>query len=164
MDQFSFYLLAFLTCGFALLTVISRDVFHSAVWLATTLLSIAGIYFYMSAEFLAVIQIMVYVGGIITLFVFAIKLTAHIGDRSIKQANEQVVISAIASLAFLFLLFRVIKLNPWAKTLPESMMTDVSLPQLGQSLLTTYVLPFEFISLLLLGVMVGAIVIGKVKK
>ena len=162
MNEFLFYPIALGACIFALLTVTSRDIFHSAVWLAMTLLSIAGVYFYLNAEFLGVIQILVYVGGIITLFAFAIKLTAKIGDHAVKQTNEQVVISAIASLVFLFILFKVIGLNPWLETgMPQ---TTISLQQLGQSLMGPYVLPFEFISVILLGVMVGAIIIGKVKK
>ena len=58
---------------FGLFTVTSRHIFHSAVWLALCLLSVASIYFYLDAEFLGVIQVLVYIGGVITLFVFAIK-------------------------------------------------------------------------------------------
>ena len=72
MPELVFYIIAFSVCAFSLLTVLSRDIFHSAVWLAMTLLSVAAVYFYLDAEFLGVIQILVYVGGIITLFVFAV--------------------------------------------------------------------------------------------
>ena len=162
MDQLSFYLIALSICVFAVLTVTSRDIFHSAVWLAMTLLSVAGLYFYLDAQFLGVIQILVYVGGIITLFIFAIKLTADIGDKTIRQTSQQVLISAVASVIFFFLLLKIIGSHPWAdsRLAPKT----ISLKQIGESLLTVYVLPFEFISLLLLAAMVGAIVIGKVKK
>ena len=162
MAEFIFYLIALSACVFASLTVISRDIFHSAIWLAMTLLSIAGIYFYLDAEFLGVIQILVYVGGIITLFIFAIKLTAKIGDITVRQANEQVLVSSIASLVLLYLLFNIIGSHPWAKLPPEA--KAISLKELGRSLMTGYVLPFEFISLILLAAMVGAIVVGRVKK
>jgi NADH:ubiquinone oxidoreductase subunit 6 (subunit J) len=162
MAEFLFYPIALSTCVFAILTVTSGDIFHSAVWLAMTLLSIAAVYFYLSAEFLGVIQILVYVGGIITLFVFAIKLTARIGDKTIQQVNQQVVLSAITVLVFLFFLFRIIAVNPWAPVNPQA--AAFSLKQIGESLLTVYLLPFEFMSLILLGAMVGAIIIGKVKR
>ena len=162
MAEFIFYLIVLCICIFAFLTVLSRDIFHCAVWLALTLLSIAGIYFYLDAQFLGIIQILVYIGGIVTLFVFAIKLTAHIGDISIKQVNEQVFVSAIASIILFSFLLKIIGSYPWARLAPHAPV--ISLKQLGTSLMTTYVLPFEFISLLLLAAMVGAIVIGKVKK
>ena len=162
MAEFIFYSIATSACVFALLTVLSRDIFHCAVWLALTLLSVAGVYFYLDAEFLGIIQVLVYVGGIITLFVFAIKLTAHIGDKTIRQSNEQVLLSSIVSLIFFYLLIRIIGSNPWASSKLET--ETISLKQIGESLMTAYALPFEFISLLLLVAMVGAIVIGKVKK
>ena len=164
MTELLFYPIALSVCVFAVLTVTSRDIFHSAVWLAMTLLSIAGIYFYLNAEFLGVIQILVYVGGIITLFVFAIKLTARIGDKTIQQSNQQVFISAVAALIFFFLLFKIIGTNPWVQGQAADLTSSVSLEQIGEALLTTYLLPFEFISLILLAAMVGAIIIGKVKK
>ena len=162
MAEFIFYSIATGACVFAFLTVLSRDIFHSAIWLALTLLSIAGIYFYLDAEFLGVIQVLVYVGGIITLFIFAIKLTAHIGDTTIRQTNKQVLLSSVVSIIFFYLLFKIIGSNPWASNHQEAQ--TISLKQIGESLMTGYVLPFEFISLLLLAAMVGAIVIGKVKK
>lgn len=162
MTDITFYFIALSLCVFAFLTVVSRDVFHCAVWLALTLLSISGIYFYLGAGFLGVIQILVYVGGIITLFVFAIKLTAHIGDAAIRQTNEQVIPSGIVVLILFYFLIKIVVSSPWAKIDPQAPV--LSLKELGASLMTTYLLPFEFISLLLLAVMVGAIVIGRVKK
>src|SRR3989344_3009622 len=102
-----------------------------------SLLSIAGIYFYLNAEFLGVIQILVYVGGIITLFVFAIKLTAKIGDKTIRQVNWQVVPSAAVSLVFFYILSKVINSHPWATTSGARVIT---LKEIGESLLTVYVL------------------------
>ena len=91
MPEFFAYIVGIGVCVFALLAVTSRDIFHSAIWLSLTLLGVSGIYFYLNAEFLGVIQILVYIGGIITLFIFAIKLTASIGDKSIQQTNQQVI-------------------------------------------------------------------------
>lgn len=132
------------------------------MWLALTLLSVAGIYFYLDAEFLGVVQILVYVGGIITLFIFAIKLTAKIGDKTIQHANKQTFLSGIAAIFLFSVLLKMIISNPWASGRPGA--ESISLKQIGVSLLSGYALPFEFISLILLAAMVGAIVIGMVKK
>ena len=162
MPDIIFFFIALSTCLFAVLAVVARDVFHCAVWLALALVSIAGIYFYLDADFLGVIQVLVYVGGIITLFIFAIKLTAHIDDATIRQTNEQVIPAIVASLILFSFLFKVIISSPWAKLQVQTPV--LSLEGLGTSLMTVYILPFEFISLLLLAVLVGAIIIGRVKK
>lgn len=161
MGEIIFSVIALATISFALLTVTARHVFHSAVWLSMCLLSVAAVYFYLHAEFIGVIQILVYIGGIITLFVFAIKLTAGLDDYSIPQGNKQLIPSAIAAIILFNFFCYVIGRSPWAAPQPQA---DTTLEQLGRSLMTTYVLPFEFISLVLLAVMIGAIVIGKVKR
>lgn len=158
----TFYSLAGLTCLFALFVVISRNVFHSAIFLALTLIGVAGVYLYLDAEFLAVIQVLIYVGAIITLFIFAIMLTTKIQDLAIRQTNSQVLISALAALTLLFLFINIINRNPWQAGVSLALPLDLS--RLGKSLMTTYALPFEVISLILLAALVGAIVIGKVKK
>lgn len=161
MAETIFFLIALSTCVFALFAVLSQNIFHCAVWLAMTLLSIAGIYFYLEAEFLGVVQVLVYVGGIITLFVFAIMLTARISDRTVRPGNKQIVPSAAVSLFLFYLIAKVIGANPWRAAPGEERI--LSIKELGQSLITVYALPFEFISLILLAAMVGAIVLGKVK-
>jgi len=162
MAENGFSLIALGVCVFSVLAVSSRDIFHCAVWLAMTLLSVAGVYFYLDAPFLGVIQVLVYVGGIITLFVFAIKLTSHIGEASIKQTTAQLVPSFFAALILFYCLIKVIATNPWAAQ--DLQAPVLSLVDLGHNLISIYLVPFEFISLLLLTVMVGAIVIGRVKK
>ncbi len=160
--NFIFYFVAFLTIGFALCTVLTKNIFHGAIALALTLLSVAGVYFYLQAEFLAIAQVLVYVGAIIILFVFAIMLTAKIEDATIRQANEQVVPSAIAALGFLGLLVIGILSYPWPGS--SGNLPALTLKELGTSLVTVYALPFEFISVILLAALAGAIVIAKVKK
>lgn len=162
MTEFTFFFIALSVCITAFLAVLSRNIFRCAVWLALTLLGIAGIYFYLDAEFLGVVQVLVYVGGIITLFIFAIKLTAKIGDKTIRHLNDHAAVSGIISLIFLYLLFKIISSHPWAGGQGKD--TTLSLKEVGKSLITIYALPLEFISLILLAAMVGAIVIGKAKK
>lgn len=161
MNEVIFFFTAICVCTFGFLTVLSRNIFHSAVWLALTLLAVSGVYFCLDAMFLGVVQVLVYVGGIITLFVFAIKLTAHIEDMGIRQTNRQVIPAVIVSIILFFFLFKIIGQSHWASGLNTHM---VSVHDIGRALLSTYMLPFEFISLILLAALVGAIVIGKVKK
>ncbi len=158
-----FYSLAGAVCLFAALVVLSRNIFHSVVFLAFTLISIAGIYLYLDAEFLAVVQVLIYMGAIITLFLFAIMLTARIYDESAKQRNQQVFISAIICLAMLsFLIMNIIIEKAWQASGNKS--TPLDLKILGVSLMSKYVLPFEVISVILLVALIGAIVIGKAEK
>ena len=161
MPELIFFLLVVGTIIFAFMTVTSRDIFHSAVWLSMVLLNIAGVYFFLGAEFLGVIQVLVYIGGIITLFIFAIKLTAKLDDYTIPQANRQVIPSILALIVFSGFLIYAVKNAPWAFSQAQASLT---LKEIGTSLMTTYLLPFEFISVILLAAMVGAIVIGRVKK
>ncbi len=157
-----FYFLAFCIGASAVLSVTVRDVFHSAIWLTLTLLSIACLYFYLDAGFLGVIQILVYVGGIMTLFVFAIMLTARIGDRSIQQTNRQLWPGLLISAGAFTIMLKIILSGPWANLI--TLNPGIDLKVVGRALLTQYVLPFEFISIILLAALVGAIVIGKVKE
>ncbi len=157
-----FYLICAITVFFSLGVVTARNVFHSAISLAMALMGIACVYLYLDAEFLAVAQILVYVGAIVILFLFVIMLTANIQDRAIRQTNSQVLISAAGALAFLVLLIKIIKGNLWQAANQAS--APISIKELGKSLMTTYILPFEVISLILLAVLVGAIVIGKSDK
>lgn len=158
----SFYLAGGLTCVFALLVVVSRNAFHSAVFLALTLLSISGIYFLLDAQFLAVTQIIIYVGAVMILFTFVIMLTSRISDKAIRQVNQQVILSLGAALSFLGILFILIFKSQWL--IPVEPAFPLPLKELGRSLLSKYLLPFEFISLVLLAVMIGAIVIAKANK
>ena len=154
-----FYTVCALTVYFALRMVTSRNIFHSAIFLAMTLLGVAAVFLYLDAEFLAIAQILIYVGAIVTLFVFVIMLTANIQDRSIRQVNQQVLISAISAAGFLFFIIKMIKCNFWQVKSPGTGV--LSIKELGISLMTTYVLPFEIISLILIAVLVGAILIAK---
>ena len=160
--QASFYAIAALAIIFALGVVSSRNIFHCAIYLALALFCVAGVYLFLDAEFLAVVQILIYVGAIVTLFLFSIMLTANIGDKSIKQTNGQVltggVVAATISIFFIFVILG----EPWKKSLAQA--RPLTLQEIGRSLMSVYALPFEVISLILLAALVGAIVIGRVKK
>jgi NADH:ubiquinone oxidoreductase subunit 6 (subunit J) len=163
--QASFYVIAGLACVFAFGVVAMRNIFHCAVSLALCLFCVAGVYLFLNAEFLAIVQVLIYVGAIVTLFIFAIMLTSNIEDRSIRQANRQVLVSAAVTAAILSFFIFIISGAPW-KTASEGAASAEApgLENIGRALMSAYALPFEFISLILLAALVGAIVIGKAKK
>jgi len=160
----SFYFIAALTCIFSFMVVRSRNIFHCAVFLAATLFGVACVYLFLNAEFLAVVQVLIYVGAIVTLFIFAIMLTTAIGDKMIRQANKQIFIGGVTSLAFLSCLISIINKDPWKASAAGAANGYLGLDELGRSLMSAYALPFEVISLILLAALVGAIVIGKAYK
>lgn len=158
----TFYLIASLTVLASLRMVVSKNIFHSALLLAMALIGVACVYLYLHAEFLGIAQVLIYVGAVVTLFIFVIMLTANIQDRAIRQTNEQALISAVSAAAFLFILIKLIKNNRWQ--LMERPEQHLGIVELGKSLMTTYLAPFEIISLILIAVLVGAIVIAKSDK
>ena len=142
----------------AFLTVSTHSLFHAAIYLTFTLLGVAMLYFFLRAEFLAGVQILLYVGAIMTLVIFAIMLTSRIGDPSMPQSNRQryPVLAMLAVLAFA-LIPAVLK-APW-KTASEFKTTNAI--EIGKALMGSFVFPFEVISLVLLVALIGAIVIAR---
>ncbi|MBI3779964.1 MAG: NADH-quinone oxidoreductase subunit J [candidate division NC10 bacterium] len=157
--QAVFFLLAAFTLGAALLVVLATNIVHCAIALVFTFFGVAALYVLLDAEFLAAVQVLLYVGGITILLLFAIMLTSRISARGVKIMNEQAGISALVVFAILALMvFANLKgLVLAAAPLPASYATA----SLGRLLLTTYVLPFEVVSILLLAAMVGAIILAK---
>ena len=152
------YVLAAILLISALLTVTLKNIFHCALALAVALLTLAGFYFYLDAPFVGVMQLIIYVGAIMILIIFAIMLTTRVGDRLLSAANHQVMPSLLAVIVFvLFGIAAIRKLDLVAKA---GKMSD-PIAGLGRELLTTYLLPFEVISLLLLAALVGAVVIAR---
>lgn len=148
------------------LMVWSRNLVHSALWLILSLFGVAGLFVLLSAPFLAAIQILVYIGAIAILFIFAVMLTRSM-TRITDLFNRQWWMGALlGALIFALLLFGVI-LPVWGPggTLPsQPASVDVATTrEIGLALVSGngYVLPFELASLLLTAAMVGAIVIAR---
>ncbi|MBI4228014.1 MAG: NADH-quinone oxidoreductase subunit J [Candidatus Omnitrophica bacterium] len=152
-----FYLLAGVTWCAALQVTLTRNLFHSALWLAVTLLGVAGLYLYLGAEFLAVVQVLIYVGAILVLLIFGVMLTARIADPAVPALNRQALLAALAALGVGWALRLAVR---QASALPAGPVAAVPLATLGHGLVTTYLLPFEVLSLILVGALVGAIVIA----
>jgi len=103
-----FYILSFFILGTGLLAVTSRKIFRSAIWLLFSLTGIAGLYFWLQMEFIAAVQIVVYVGGIVVLIIFSIFLTQKAGDEMPQPRRSRTIFSVLSVLlgfAFSFLLF-----------------------------------------------------------
>src|SRR5215208_5671760 len=92
-----FYLLAALTTGSAIMAVTTRQIFRAAIGLLFSLIGIAGIYFWMDYQFIAAVQIVVYVGGIVVLIIFSIFLTQQSGEKLPKQKLGRTIFSALAA-------------------------------------------------------------------
>lgn len=164
MARAAFYLLAAVTLAGALGVTLTRNLFHSALWLAVTLLGVAGLYLYLGAEFLAVVQVLIYVGAILVLLLFGVMLTARIADPAVPALNRHALLAALVALGAgwaLRLAVRQAAALPVPLAGPAGPSAPVPLEVLGRGLVTTYVLPFEVLSLILIGALVGAVVIAR---
>ena len=154
---FAFIVFAAGTLVPAILVVSSRNIVHSALWLLASLASMAGLYLLLGAELLAAIQILVYCGGIVVLFLFAIMLTPGVGDPEVRTHNQQLVWGFLVAVAFAIVGLRMLGPEDWSVA-PTANLADVT-GRLADALMTRYALAFEVASVILLVAMIGAIVI-----
>ena len=140
----------------ALWVVTLRNLFRAALSLGLVLIGVAGLFILLEAEFLAFVQILVYVGAVLTLVVFAIMLTAKLQAPNATPSRQPVPAAIAAFSLFLLLASAVQGLVPAGGSPPAA----VTLAALGQQLVTTLVLPFEVISLVFVAAIVGAIAIA----
>jgi len=149
---------------FAVMAVSLRNVFYCALSLIGLIFCTSAIFVLLGADFLAVVQILVYVGAIVVLFLFSIVLTERIASRAVKQTNEQKAISAVLGVFVLAIVVYAVSRTEW-REIPGAV-RESTLRVIGRNLLTTYLEPFEVASLLLLAALVGAVVLAreKVKK
>ena len=150
-----FWGLAVLLVGSALSVVLTKNLFHSVLWLALSLTATAGIFLALDAEFLAAVQLLLYAGGVITIVVFAIVVTERlVGDR-ITQVSRRIVTGAVLAGALLLAVLRFLRGADLPRERPE-VAVDVT-RVLGQVLMTEFVLPFELLAVLLLVGLLGAL-------
>jgi NADH-quinone oxidoreductase subunit J len=141
--------------GSALAVVLSKNLFHSVLWLALALTGTAGVFLLLEAEFLAAVQLLLYAGGIVTIVVFAIVVTERLVGERISHTSRGIAAGAVASLALVGLVVNAIARRPLATTRPE--ITGDMTRTIGESVLTRFVLPFELLALLMLAAMLGAV-------
>jgi NADH-quinone oxidoreductase subunit J len=155
--QLAFFLFAALTLGSALFAATARSIVHAAFSLMATFFGVAGIYAVLGSDFLAVTQVLVYVGGILILIVFGVLLTDRVPDeyRVVKARNWAPAVLA-AGLVFVALAWAAGSAK-WPRLVQgELPPAPGTVRGIGRALLTDYLVPFEFSSILLLVVLVGA--------
>ena len=164
--QLMFGLFSALILVFSVLTVTTRRILRAATFLLLVLVSTAGLYFMLSYEFMAAVQLPLYAGGIVVLIIFSILLTSHISQKFEPVGWKKAYFSALAAVAGAVLCITSILQHQFQATTQAAQEVDMKL--IGRSMLSTdrdgYVLPFEVISILLLAAMVGSIVVAKRKK
>jgi NADH-quinone oxidoreductase subunit J len=156
-----FYLLAALTLVCGVLSVSTRHIFRAAIYLLFSLIGIAGLYFWLQYEFIAAVQIVVYVGGIVVLIIFSIFLTQQAGEKLAVQRLDRKIFSLLA----VFCGFALTMLQIFQHSFYESSETTVpTVTAIGTKMMDIenggFALPFEVISMLLLAAMIGCIVIA----
>ena len=157
-----FYAISTVILGAGLLAVTTMKIFRSANWLLISLVGIAALYFWMQVEFIAAVQIIVYVGGIVVLIIFSIFLTQQSGKEMLSPSKRRMLFSALATLFGFGLSYNLISNNGFTETASKPFVVPVS--EIGMQMLSTsdhgYVLPFEVVSMLLLSAMIGCFVIA----
>jgi NADH-quinone oxidoreductase subunit J len=160
-EAVAFYVLAALILGFGVLVVTARSAVHSVLFLVLNFLCVAGLYVLLTAQFLAVIQVLVYAGGIVVLYLFVVMLVRLKGPIQALQDSRRLgrlgLVLGVAVLAELL----VIAGYGWAKPETTGTLMADNVRQLGLALYTDYLIPFEVASILLLVAMIGAIVLAK---
>ena len=172
-DQILFYLSAFMTIFGAILVVLERNLMHACIFLLTSLIGVAGLYLTLGAEFVAATQLVVYVGGIVILMLFAVMLTGG-GLEEIRRNIISIdlapsmgnmktfiwgAISAVLFSLVSFKLLRSIFISGQSKA--EPILFKNTVEEIGTKLLTDHVLMFEMSSVLLLGALIGAAIISR---
>ena len=149
----------------ALMVIFAKQIIHSALYLALALLCVATYFILLKAEYLAVVQIMVYVGAVVVLILFSLMLTrTRIGETT-NIVNRQVWTAGAVSVLLFWALGMIIYMTRKGFTWSSSDKIPVlSIKDLGAILFSKYVLPFEIISLLILGALIGSVVLAMKEK
>lgn len=160
-----FYILSAITLGTALMTILSRNPIHSAIWLVVCFFSIAGHYAMFNAQFLAMVHLIVYSGAIMILMLFTVMMMNFNEEHKIKKKNL-VVFAGVISLCLVayVLLATFLKAQPVIQEYYVSGEDYQSIKVLGKVLLEDYVIPFEMAAVLLLVSMIGAVLLSKKDK
>lgn len=157
-EAFAFYILAAIIIASGTVVVTSRNIVHSAVALIPAFLGVTGLYVLLSAEFVAVIQVLIYAGAITVLILFVIMLTEGGTGIRARERNEQGVVGAAVAVAMAALLVAVAVRTPWV--IGAGHLTYIP-ADIGRSFLGTNLLVFEGTSIVLLVSLVGAIIIAR---
>jgi NADH-quinone oxidoreductase subunit J len=162
-EQFAFILVALFTLASGFMVVATRNLVHAALWLVSTLFGVAVTYALLNASFLAVVQVVVYIGAIAILFIFAVMLTRKdLRDQGAQQNSNWWVGALLSVLTFGGLFFLLQSWSGLSTTAGDIPSGFDAISQLGNALVSpdAYVLPFEVASVLLVAALVGAVYVA----
>ena len=155
LEVVTFWGLAVVLIGSALAVVLTKNLFHSVLYLALSLTATAGVFLALDAEFLAAVQLLLYAGGVVTIVVFAIVVTERLVGERITQTSRSILAGLVLAGALLLALLRFLRGADLPLARP---VIDVDVTRaIGQVLLTEFVLPFELLAVLLLVGLLGAL-------
>ncbi len=154
-----FYVIAAITVAGAFGVAVSRNILYSALGLLMALLGAGSLYVFLSADFVAVTQLLIYVGGVLILVLFAIFLTSRITEVRISNASFGQFGGVLLFLATAPVLLAVAALAPWPAKAPAPLASTTQ--AIGDAFLTKWLLPFEVASIVLLATLIGAVVIAR---
>ncbi|MFN6944730.1 MAG: NADH-quinone oxidoreductase subunit J [Cytophagaceae bacterium] len=164
------YVFALITTFFAIYIVFTKNVLYAAFALLGTLIGVSALYVFAGADFIALTQIIIYVGGTLVLIMFGIMLSNRVsGDKNIISPFKNQFLGVLAGITIFVVLFLGILRANFAAVSAEwgkGSIDGTTIPQIGKNLMTTYILPFEIVAMLLLVALIGAVYIasGKIKK
>ena len=157
-----FYVFALITVGSAAVVVLARSLIYSAFSLLFTFFGVAGLYLLLGADFLAATQMLVYVGGILVLLLFGVMLTHKIYNLNLRSDVNQFLPGLIVAAGIFAVLTVTAIRTPWA--IGPGRLPEPTTAEIGKLFLSTYILPFEAASVLLLVALLGAAMIVRRRK
>ena len=158
-----FYFFAVVTLGSASIVVFSQNIVRAAFALLFAFFGVAGIYIFLLADFIAITQLLIYVGGIMVLILFGVMLTSHQINVDAKTGTIQTLPAILIAAGVGFGLVWVFWITDW-KTNPVLPVVETTAAKIGELLLTAYLLPFEVASVVLLVALIGAAMIARREK
>jgi len=160
MADFIFWLIWVLIVASAVLVAFGKNLIHSVFALMGTFIGVAGIYIFLNADFLAVTQIVVYVGGILVLLVFGIMLTNKISTARISQSSLQETLGVLVVLGLLAIILSAVLGYDW-RSFGSGVAFDSTVEGIGKLLFSDYLILFEIAAVLLLGALIGAATLAR---
>ncbi|MFI5163670.1 MAG: NADH-quinone oxidoreductase subunit J [Bacteroidia bacterium] len=159
---FFFYMISAMIIVFGILAVTAKKIFHAAIYLLFTLINVAALYFYLSYEFIAAVQIVVYVGGIVVLILFSLFLTHRVAADMLTPTKYRAIFALLLCAFGFAFAFCLLLMHNFPEN--ENAPIEMSVNYIGKQLLNYgkggFVLPFEVVSILLLAALVGSIAIA----
>ena len=162
MYDYIFYLFALITVGSAGVVAFSRSIIYSAFALLFTFFGVAGIYVLLSADFIAVAQLLIYVGGIMVLLLFGVMLTNNVVSVEMKTGTLQALPATILIASVAGMLCGIFWITDWR--IFHGTPPATTAPAIGEAFMTSYLLPFEIASVVLLVALIGAALIARREK